>query len=82
MSTTQQQPLDGQRETTELRPVDFSLGDRDVRRKRPPALSFLLRLETLRRVARVATLLLADFVGIFMAILTALWLKAGLVSGD
>jgi len=29
-----------------------ALRQRDVRRKRPPALSFLLRLETLRRVAQ------------------------------
>ena len=48
----------------------------DVRRKRPPALSFLLRMDTLRRVARVASLLALDFVGLFLAIFTALCLKA------
>jgi FlaA1/EpsC-like NDP-sugar epimerase len=48
----------------------------DVRRKRPPVLSFLLRLNTLRRMARVASLLALDFVGLFMAIFTALCLKA------
>ncbi len=58
--------------------VDFALGDRDVRSKRPPALSFLLKLDTLRRVTRVVTLLALDFVGIFAAILTALCLKAAL----
>jgi len=48
----------------------------DVRRKRPPALSFLLRAETLRRVLRVASLLALDFAGIFAAICTALMVKA------
>ena len=36
----------------------------DVRRKRPPALSFLLRMETLRRRARVVSLLALDFAGL------------------
>jgi exopolysaccharide biosynthesis polyprenyl glycosylphosphotransferase len=48
---------------------------RDVRRKRPPALSFLLRLETLRKVARVASLLVLDYVGVVGAMYTALALK-------
>ena len=48
----------------------------DMRRKRPPALSFLLRMDTLRRVARVASLLALDFVGLFAAIFTALCIKA------
>jgi exopolysaccharide biosynthesis polyprenyl glycosylphosphotransferase len=53
----------------------FALPARDVRRKRPPALSFLLRLETLRRLARVASLLLLDYVGVFAAIWTVVALK-------
>ena len=32
----------------------------DVRRKRPPALSFLLRMETLRKATRVISLLALD----------------------
>src|SRR3954451_3299072 len=48
----------------------------DMRRKRPPALSFLLRMDTLRRLARVASLLALDFAGLFLAIFTALCLKA------
>jgi exopolysaccharide biosynthesis polyprenyl glycosylphosphotransferase len=48
----------------------------DVRRKRPPLLSFLLRAETLRNVIRIVTLLALDFVGVFAAIFTALILKA------
>jgi len=45
--------------------VDLSVVARDVRRKRPPALSFVLRLDTLRRLARVATLLALDFAGVY-----------------
>ena len=51
------------------------LPERDVRRKRPPVLSFLLRLETLRRVARVLSLLVLDFVGVVGALFTALTIK-------
>jgi hypothetical protein len=63
------------------RPSDHHAGDtrvqlpfpgRDVRRKRPPALSFLLRMDTLRRLARLVTLLGLDFAGVFLAIFTAL----------
>src|SRR5437764_8930847 len=50
--------------------------DRDMRSKRPPALSFLLRMATARRVARVLTLLVLDFAGVALAIFTALILKA------
>ncbi|MEA2135714.1 MAG: hypothetical protein QOC68_3623, partial [Solirubrobacteraceae bacterium] len=48
----------------------------DVRRKRPPLLSFLLRAETLRNVVRIVTLLALDFAGVFAAIFTALIIKA------
>jgi exopolysaccharide biosynthesis polyprenyl glycosylphosphotransferase len=61
--------------------VDLASVERDVRRKRPPALSFLLRMDTLRRIARVATLLGLDFAGVFLAILTALCLKAAVLGG-
>jgi exopolysaccharide biosynthesis polyprenyl glycosylphosphotransferase len=47
-----------------------------MRRKRPPLLSFLLRWDTLRRGGRVASLLVLDFAGVFLAIFTALCLKA------
>src|SRR5438270_7122184 len=50
--------------------------DRDMRRKRPPALSFLLRWDTARRLARVVSLLALDFAGVALAIFTALLLKA------
>src|SRR3954453_16632643 len=58
-----------------------NLDGRDVRSKRPPALSFLLRMETLRRVARIASLLALDLGGVFLAIFTAIALKAS-VRGD
>src|ERR1700736_3554000 len=50
--------------------------DRDMRRKRPPALAFLLRVDTARRLPRVISLLALDFAGVALAILTALMLKA------
>jgi exopolysaccharide biosynthesis polyprenyl glycosylphosphotransferase len=49
--------------------------DRDIRQRRPPALSFLLRMATLRRGARVVSLLALDFAGVTLAIFTALALK-------
>ena len=54
----------------------------DIRRKRPPALSFVLRMDTLRRVSRVVSLLALDFAGVFAAILTALMVKAVLREGE
>ena len=54
----------------------------DIRRKRPPALSFLLRMDTLRRFSRVVSLLVLDFAGVFAAILTALMVKAVLRDGE
>jgi exopolysaccharide biosynthesis polyprenyl glycosylphosphotransferase len=51
------------------------LPSRDVRRKRPPLLSFVLRMETLRRVTRVLSLLALDYLGVVAALFTALALK-------
>jgi exopolysaccharide biosynthesis polyprenyl glycosylphosphotransferase len=56
-------------------PTPDPMPDRDVRAKRPPAISFLLRISTLRRVARVISLLGLDFAGVALAIFTALVLK-------
>src|SRR5271166_1626038 len=56
-----------------LRPARL---DRDMRRKRPTALSFLLRMVTVRRVVAVLALLALDFLGVSLAIFTALVLKA------
>jgi hypothetical protein len=49
--------------------------ERDVRRKRPPAFSFLLRMETFRRLARVVSLLIIDLIGVLGALFTALLVK-------
>jgi exopolysaccharide biosynthesis polyprenyl glycosylphosphotransferase len=57
------------------------LRERDVRRKRPPLLSFLLRLETLRRVARVISLLALDYIGVIAALFTGLVVKTLLKTG-
>jgi exopolysaccharide biosynthesis polyprenyl glycosylphosphotransferase len=54
----------------------------DVRRKRPPALSFVLRMETLRRGARIVSLLALDFAGVFAALFSALMVKAVLVQHE
>src|SRR4051812_42441800 len=64
------------RESLALEPAPLSAVEHDMRRKRPPLLSFLLRWETLRRVARVASLVALDVTGVFLAIFTALALKA------
>ncbi|MEA2199599.1 MAG: hypothetical protein QOI89_195 [Solirubrobacteraceae bacterium] len=55
--------------------VTVELPGRDIRRKRPPALSFLLRMSTLRRLGRVVSLLALDFGALALAIFTALVLK-------
>jgi exopolysaccharide biosynthesis polyprenyl glycosylphosphotransferase len=60
-------------------PVD--LPHKDVRRKKPPVLSFLLRMDTFRSAGRIAALLAIDFAAIFGAIFTALALKDA-VLGD
>jgi exopolysaccharide biosynthesis polyprenyl glycosylphosphotransferase len=54
---------------------------RDMRAKRPPALSFLLRWDTFRRLLRVMVLLAIDVAGIFLAISTALATKALVLEG-
>jgi exopolysaccharide biosynthesis polyprenyl glycosylphosphotransferase len=49
--------------------------DHDIRRKRPPALTLLLRMTTVWRVSRVVSLLAIDFAGVALAVFTALVLK-------
>ncbi len=55
-----------------------ALPARDVRRKRPPLLSFLLRRETFRRLTRVLSLLAIDWLGVFGALLVSLEAKVWL----
>ena len=62
--------------SVDLPPLELPLPDRDMRAKRPPVLSFLLRWSTLRRAARVVSLLALDLAAIILAIFTALCLKA------
>jgi exopolysaccharide biosynthesis polyprenyl glycosylphosphotransferase len=77
MPTTEDRPkIEPTRRTTATAPLpDVSLPERDVRRKRPPVLSFLLRMETLRAGARVVALLALDLLAVAAAIFTALALK-------
>src|SRR3954463_12646964 len=62
--------------SVDLPPLDVPLPDKDMRAKRPPVMSFLLRWSTLRRGARVLSLLALDLAAIMLAIFTALCLKA------
>jgi len=62
-------------------PAPVRLPEYDVRRKRPPLLSFLLRMDTLRSSARIVSLLAVDFLGVFAAIFTALALKDAILGG-
>jgi len=48
---------------------------RDMRAKRPPVLSPLLHMETLRRAGRFGSLLLLDFAGLYAGLFTALAIK-------
>jgi len=75
-------PVRSQERPAAQSPAPLVLPATDIRRKRPPALSFLLRLDTLRRLSRIASLLALDFVGIFAAIFTALMVKHVLQDGD
>jgi exopolysaccharide biosynthesis polyprenyl glycosylphosphotransferase len=52
--------------------------ERDVRRRRAAGVSFLLRWQTVRRLARVVSLLALDFAGVYAAIFTAVTLKAAI----
>jgi exopolysaccharide biosynthesis polyprenyl glycosylphosphotransferase len=61
--------------------VSTDFPERDVRRKRPPALSFLLKLETFRKIGRILSLLVLDYVGLLAALMTALEVKQTLTHG-
>jgi exopolysaccharide biosynthesis polyprenyl glycosylphosphotransferase len=75
-------PQTPQRPDTPRETVPVQLTTVDVRRKRPPALAFLLRWETLRKALRVVTLLALDLFGVFAAIYVALMVKAVLRYGN
>src|SRR5581483_6707787 len=48
---------------------------RDMRAKRPPALSFVLKWSTARQALRILSLLAIDLMGLWLAIFTALCVK-------
>ena len=75
MTIEQQEAAETPSNGTLERSGEVVMPERDVRRRRPPLLSFVLRLETLRRVARVLSLLALDYIGVTAALFTALELK-------
>ena len=62
-------------------PAPLSLPERDVRRKRLPLFSFLLRRATIRTITRIVTLLALDFLGVCAALFTAISIKLALKRG-
>jgi exopolysaccharide biosynthesis polyprenyl glycosylphosphotransferase len=66
------------RELRELEPTTVELPPRDVRAGSVPLLKAVLRFEVIRRGARVALLAALDVAGMFLAIWTALAIKAAL----
>jgi exopolysaccharide biosynthesis polyprenyl glycosylphosphotransferase len=71
----QEEAIHSRSDVRSERPALPPLPERDVRRKRPPVLVFMLRAETLRRIARVILLLILDFCGTTAAMFTALTVK-------
>ena len=82
MADTQTQIPNRPRRARAPRERDVVLPAVDVRRKRPPLLSFLLRMETLRRASRVVSLLVLDFACLLAALIVALMVKAVVRDGD
>jgi exopolysaccharide biosynthesis polyprenyl glycosylphosphotransferase len=78
-TTHDEQRHASQRRNSGVGGPDLSLTQQDVRRKRPPALAFVLRMSTLRRLARVLSLAALDFAGIWLAIFVALSVKSVLL---
>ena len=70
------------RELSTPSPAPVALPERDARARRPLILSTILRLDTLRRGMRVLTLLWMDVTGLFLAIWTALAIKAAIQDPD
>jgi hypothetical protein len=68
------------KELREIEPV--SLPDRDVRAGKPLILRSILRFDTLRALIRIGSLGALDLIGLFLAIYTALVVKAAIRSPD
>lgn len=81
MTTEQQTATPSHTNGTQEGPAPVVLPERDVRRKRPPLLSFVLRMETLRVGGRLLSLLALDYIGVVAALYTAIVLKLA-VKGD
>ncbi|MEA2404470.1 MAG: hypothetical protein QOE08_1117 [Thermoleophilaceae bacterium] len=70
-------------ELRELKPTQsVETTSRDVRARKPPIRSLLLRWDTLRRLLRLLVLGTLDVAGVFLAIWTALELKLTIKSGS
>ena len=61
-------------------PFDLRANQQDIRRRNP--LSFLLRFDTMRRLGRVVSMLVMDFLALYFAILTALMVKSIVKDGE
>jgi exopolysaccharide biosynthesis polyprenyl glycosylphosphotransferase len=81
VTTEQQTATPSHTNGTQEGPAPVVLPERDVRRKRPPLLSFVLRMETLRVGGRLLSLLALDYIGVVAALYTAIVLKLA-VKGD
>jgi exopolysaccharide biosynthesis polyprenyl glycosylphosphotransferase len=67
-------------ELREVRPPEPLTSPRDVRARRPGVLRWVIRAETLRRLVRITILAALDIAAVFLAIWTALELKAVLLT--
>jgi exopolysaccharide biosynthesis polyprenyl glycosylphosphotransferase len=79
VTTEQREAASGERTNGGAVRAPLALPDQDVRRKRPPLVSFLLRVETLRKALRVLSLLALDYVGVVAALFSALMVKLLLI---
>ena len=68
-------PTDGGRDAGPA----YSSSELDVRRRRTPLATFLLKLGALRRAARVLSLLILDFAGVVASLFTAMMVKLTLL---
>jgi exopolysaccharide biosynthesis polyprenyl glycosylphosphotransferase len=85
MSISPREPKPADREPPSLpHLVQVPLGsiDRDVRARRPGAWNVIRRLDTPRRVGRIASLMVLDIAGIGLGILTALLIKSLVLEGN
>ena len=75
MTINQKQAIQQGQEARQTRSGPVMLPTRDVRRKRPPVISFLMRRATLRAVARMIVLLVIDLLAVCGGLFTATIVK-------